>query len=215
MTNDFFQFPAGQSVTGDQRKDFKEYLRKKAQGVANAHNPLILENGAEWKRVAITAKDAQLLELLQYTAVDVARIFGCPPHMIGEMDKTSAWGTGIEQLSLGFIRYTIMPHARRFAKELTRKLFPVVGARRSKYFVDFDVDALMEGDAAAQGAFFRIALGGNQLPGFMTMNEVRRRKNLPPVDGGDEVYVPTGAPADPEAAPATPSGGSKDESQAA
>jgi hypothetical protein len=63
---------------GDQRPDFKEYLRKKAQGVANAHNPLLLENGAEWKRVAITAKDAQLLELLQYTADRRRRIFGVP-----------------------------------------------------------------------------------------------------------------------------------------
>jgi phage portal protein BeeE len=51
LTNDYFGFPAGSELRPEQRKDFKEYLRKRAQGVANAHNPLLLENGAEWKRV--------------------------------------------------------------------------------------------------------------------------------------------------------------------
>lgn len=180
MTNDYFQFPTGMTVTKDQRDAFKEYLRKKAQGVANSHNPLLLENGGEWKRVSITAKDAQLLELLQYSVVDVARIFGTPPHMIGETSAATSWGTGIEQMTIGFKLYTVMPHMRRFAKELTRKLFPVVGAKPSRLFVDFDVEGLQVGDSKAQGEYFRIALGGNQLPGFMSQNEVRRMKNLPP-----------------------------------
>lgn len=192
LTNDFFQFPEGQSVTPAQRAAFKEYLRKRAQGVANAHNPLIIENGGEWKRVSITAKDAQLLELLQYSVVDVARIFGTPPHMIGETSAATSWGTGIEQMTIGFKLYTVMPHMRRIAKELTRKLFPVVGARVSNLFIDFDAEGLQVGDSKSQGEFFRIALGGNQLPGFMSQNEVRRMKNLPPDPdpNADKIYWP-------------------------
>ncbi|MEA3389381.1 MAG: phage portal protein [Pseudomonadota bacterium] len=192
MTNDYFQFPTGMAVSAEQRKAFKEYLRKRAQGVANAHNPLLLENGGEWKRVSVTAKDAQLLELLQYSVVDVARIFGTPPHMIGETTAATTWGTGIEQMTIGFKLYTVMPHMRRFAKELTRKLFPVVGARPSNLFIDFDAEALQVGDSKAQGEYFRIALGGNQLPGFMTQNEVRRIKNLPPDSDpeSDKIYRP-------------------------
>ena len=188
MTNDFFQFPSG--ISKEQRADFKEYLRKRGQGVANAHNPLLLEGGAEWKRVAITAKDAQLLELLQYSVVDVARIFGTPPHMIGETTAATSWGTGIEQMTIGFRMYTMMPHLIRMAKELTRKLFPVIGARVSKLFVDFDVEAMQVGDSKAQGELFSRALGGNQLPGWMSQNEVRRKKNLPPITDGDRVYFP-------------------------
>ena len=63
MTNDYFQFPKDQAVSPEQRAAFKAYLRKRAQGVSNAHNPLIMENGAEWKQVSVSAKDAQLLEL--------------------------------------------------------------------------------------------------------------------------------------------------------
>lgn len=188
MTNDFFQFANG--ITTEQRRDFKEFLRKRAQGIGNAHNPLLLEHGAEWKRVAITAKDAQLLELLQYSVVDVARIFGTPPHMIGETSAATTWGTGIEQMTIGFKLYTIMPHMRRFAKELSRKLFPVVGARPSELFIDFDVESMQVGDSKSQGEYFSRALGGNQLPGWMSRNEVRRAKNLPPIPGGDEVYFP-------------------------
>ncbi|GGB21451.1 phage portal protein [Sphingomonas metalli] len=194
LTNDYFSFPENQVVTKEQRAAFKEYLRLKAQGVANAHNPLILENGAEWKRVSITAKDAQLLELLQYSVVDVARIFGTPPHMIGETSAATTWGTGIEQMTIGFKLYTVMPHMRRFAKELTRKLFPIIGARIPNLFVDFDPDALQVGDSKSQGELFSRALGGNQLPGWMSQNEVRRKKNLPPIPGGDRVYFPPETP---------------------
>lgn len=197
MTNDFFSFPKDVTPTQDQRSDFKEYIRRRAQGVANSHNPLILENGAEWKRVAITAKDAQLLELLQYTAVDVARIFGVPPHMIGETDKSTSWGTGIEQLSKGFDRYSVRPHKIRFAKELSRKLFASSGSKRSPLFVSFENADLMDGDSKSIAEYLRAALGGNQLPGWISQNSARRLVGEPPIEGGDEVYTPTGAPADP------------------
>ncbi|WP_231958668.1 phage portal protein [Altererythrobacter sp. B11] len=180
LTNDYFSFPAGHSISAQQRKDFKEYLNRRAQGVANAHNPLLLENGGEWKRVSVSAKDAQLLELLQYSVVDVARIFGTPPHMIGETTAATAWGTGIEQMTIGFRLYTVMPHLRRFAKEMTRKLFPVAGARANNLFVDFDPDALEVGDSKSQGEYFMRALGGPNGPGWMTQDEVRRKKNLEP-----------------------------------
>ena len=199
LTNDFFS--SENEMTSDQRSAFKEYLKRRAAGIANAHNPLILEKGMKWERMDITAKDAQLLELLQYSTIDIARIFGVPPHMIGEVSTSTSWGTGIEQQGIGFVRYTVLPHLVRFARELTRKLFPIVGAKVPKYYIDFDPEALMSGDAKAQGEYARLALGGNQLPGFMSRNEVRRSKGLPPIDNGDEVYWPNGNSAVPEPKP--------------
>lgn len=192
LTNDYFQFPAGQTISAAQRTAFREYLRKRAQGVANAHNPLLIENGGEWKRVSVSAKDAQLLELLQYSVVDVARIFGTPPHMIGETSAATSWGTGIEQMTMGFRLYTVMPHLRRFAKELTRKLFPIVGAKVPKLFIDFDPDSLDVGDLKSTGDYFGKALGGNQIPGWMSQDEVRRKKNLEPLNTAEscKVYFP-------------------------
>ncbi|MDX3884040.1 MAG: phage portal protein [Sphingomonas sp.] len=199
LTNDYFTLPDG--ITPAQKEEFRLWLEARASGVANANKPLILQGGADWKRNAYTAKDAQLLELLQYSSLDVARVFGVPGFMIGDMEKSTSWGTGIEQQGIGFVRYTLRPHLRRFAAELNRKLFPPVGNRRSEYFVEFEVDGLMEGDSKSQGEYFRLALGGNQLPGFMSVNEVRRLKNLPPIPDGNAVYVP------PPPAPAGHNGG--------
>lgn len=195
LTNDYFAFPADKSVSKEQRAAFKDYVRNRSSGVSNSHNPLILENGAEWKRVSITAKDAQLLELLAYSAVDVARVFGVPPHMIGETSGASNWGTGIEQQNLGFDRYSVAPHKLRMAKELSRKLFPIVGAQRAKLFISFEDEHLMGADSKTISEYLRAALGGNQLPGWISQNDARRKTGQPPLDdpSADEIYTPTGA----------------------
>lgn len=204
MTNDYFSFE--EEVSKEQRAAFKEYLRRRAAGVANAHNPLLLEKGGEWKRLAVTAKDAQLLELLQYSTIDIARLFGVPPHLVGESNSTSNWGTGIEQQNIGLDSYTLLPHRERFAGELSRKLFPTIGRQVSKYFIDFDPEAQLRGDMKARGDFSKSALGGNQLPGFMSRNEVRRSFNLGPIPDGDKVYWPV----DKAAAGAGPDGDGND-----
>lgn len=196
MTNDFFSFPEG--VSKEQRAAFKEYLRNRAAGVAGAHNPLLLEKGAKWERSGVTAKDAQLLELLQYSTVDIGRIFGVPPHMLGETQGQSNYGTGVEQQTIGFDRWSLLPHKIRIAGEWSRKLFPVIGAKLPEFFVWWNDDFLLSGDSKAIAAYLRAGLGGNQLPGWLTQNEARRKVNLPPIPNGDTVYEPTGDPADPD-----------------
>lgn len=196
LTNDFFSFE--EAITDDQRKAFKEYIRKRASGLNGAHNPLILEKGGKWDRLGVSAKDAQLLELLQYSVIDIARLFGVPPHLVGEVDKSTSWGTGIEQQNIGLDSFTLLPHRERISGELTRKFFPTVGRQLSKYYIDFDPEAQLRGDMKSRGEFAKTALGGNQLPGFMSRNEVRRNFGLPPVEDGDELYWPSGGPADPQ-----------------
>ncbi|WP_230630681.1 phage portal protein [Sphingomonas sp. Leaf37] len=207
LTNDFFSFPEG--VSKEQRADFKTYLRKRAQGVANAHNPLLLEKGVKWEQVSVTAKDAQLLELLQYSVVDVCRIYGVPPNMAGETSGTSNWGTGVEQQRIGFDQWTMLPHKVRIAGEWSRKLFPVVGAKLPEFFVWWNDDFLRSGDSKAIAAYLRAALGGNQLPGWLSQNEARRLVNQPPIEGGDTVYQPTGD--EPVPQPAGAGGDAEDE----
>jgi len=108
--------------------------------------------------------------------------------MIGETSKASSWGTGIEQMGIGFVKHTLGPHLKRFRDELNRKLFYT-----ARYFVEHSVESLMAGDSKAQAEYFGKALGGPGAQGWMTVNEVRRTKNLPPVPGGDVLYRPSEA----------------------
>ncbi|MEY4402910.1 MAG: hypothetical protein RIR91_945 [Verrucomicrobiota bacterium] len=164
--------------------------------------PLLLQGGTKASSLSLTAADAQLLETRRFHVEDIARAFGVPPWMIGAMDKTTSWGSGVEQAGIGFVVYTLNPHLHRIQNELNRKLF-----RRAGTFVEFAVEGLMQGDLKTQADYFRQALGGSQGPGWMTVNEVRRLKNLPPIPGGDEMYTPTGVLGDStNAAPATAPG---------
>jgi HK97 family phage portal protein len=175
----------------------------KYSGLDNAHRlPMVLTEGLDMKEVSINAQDAQLLEARKFQVIDIARAFGVPPHMIGETSASTSWGSGIESMSRGFVTYTLQPHLVRIEQELNRKLFP----RNTGKFVQFDRDALIEGDSAAQAAYNRAALGGPGTgQGWMTLNEVRKSKGMAPVVGGDKIFDPRdvqAAPAPKKEAPA-------------
>jgi HK97 family phage portal protein len=92
--------------------------------------------------------------------IDIARAFGVPPFMIGETEKTTSWGSGIEQMFTGFVRGTLRSHINRIEKELNRKLWPT----RQKFFVEFDTFDLTAGDAASQADYFSKALAARRTP---------------------------------------------------
>jgi HK97 family phage portal protein len=173
----------------------------KYAGLDNAHRlPLVLTEGLDAREISLSAEDAQLLEARKFQVIDIARAFGVPPHMIGETSASTSWGSGIESMSRGFVTYTLQPHLVRIEQELNRKLFP----RDTGKFVQFDRDALIEGDSKAQAEYNRAALGGPGTgAGWMTVNEIRKSKGLKPVAGGDELFDPRTAVA-PNENPATP-----------
>lgn len=172
------------TMTDEVTKALKEMMRERA-GRGAQHEPLILGQGGEWKQAGMTAKDAQLVDVLQFTASDIARIYGVPNFMIGLTEKSTSWGTGIEQQSLGYVNYTINPHLTRFEGEIKRKLFP-----REPFSGLFNVQGLLRGDAGSRSEYYQRALGGNQVPGWMTQNEVRHAEGRQPIDGGDDLYQP-------------------------
>lgn len=176
----------------------------KYSGLDNAHRlPLVLTEGLTAKAVSITAEDAQLLEARRFQVADIARAFGVPPHMIGETSASTSWGSGIEQMSRGFVRFTLQPHLVRIEQELNRKLF-----RTARRFVEFNRDAALQGDSKAEGEAFKAALGGPGAgPGWMSVDEVRRFKNLPPVGGAAaKPYYPDSKAAAPATKPTTEEG---------
>ena len=181
------QFPA--MMTPEQIKLLQAQFVKKYSGIENARKtPLILTEGGSAHELSISAEDSQLLEARKFQVVDIARAFGVPPHMIGETSASTSWGSGIEAMTRGFFTYTLQQNLIRIEQELNRKLYPKNYARR----IEYDREALLEGDTGAQASYFRAALGGPGTGlGWMTVDEVRGRKNLSPLGGAAaEIYDP-------------------------
>lgn len=187
------------SMSPDQVTALQAAFQRKYAGLKNAHAvPLVLTEGLSAKEISLSAEDAQLLEARKFQVLDVARAFGVPGFMINESTGATSWGSGIESIGRAFVQYTLQTWLKKIEQELNRKLYP----RNTGRFLEFYRESLYEGDIAAQGAFFRTALGG---PGagdaFMSIDEVRRIKRLPPVEGGNILYR---APRDPGKPPAKP-----------
>jgi HK97 family phage portal protein len=177
------------AMTKDQIEKLQSAFVSKYSGVDNAHRiPLVLTEGLDAKEISLSAEDAQLLEARKFQVIDIARAFGVPPHLIGETSASTSWGSGIESMSRGFVTYTLQPHLVRIEQELNRKLFP----RDTGRFVQFDRDALIEGDSKAQAEYNRAALGGPGTgQGWMSVDEIRKTKGLAPLGGSAaEIFDP-------------------------
>lgn len=170
---------AAGEMTTTQQDQFRDAWVAKYGGMqGNRRIPLILTEGLDLKELTMSAVDQQLLESRQWQVIDIARAFRVPPHMIGETTKSTSFGTGIEQMGIGFVTYTLGIHLKRIKDELNRKLF-----RTARTFTEHNVDAFLAGDSKAQAEYFSKAVGGPGAQGWMAVDEVRRLKNLPPIGG--------------------------------
>jgi len=171
------------TATQDQQEMIRRTWSDRHGGVSNSHLPALLVGGAKVHALTMNAEDAQLIDTRRFQVEDIARIFGVPPHMIGHTTAATSWGTGIEQMSIGFVKYTLQRHLVKFEQELNRKIWP----SRQRYFVEFNTAGLERGDYKSRNEGYRIALGRAGEPGWMTVNEVRKLENMPPVEGGDQL----------------------------
>lgn len=161
-------------LTKEQLTELKVSLLARAQN--GGRGPLILSGGLEPAQLSINSKDAEILATRMFSVEEISRILGVPPHMIGHTDKTTSWGSGIEQQGIGFVRYTLQRHLTQSAQELNYKLWPV----RERFFVEHLVEALERADLKSRYEAYRIAMGrAGEMP-WMDAQEVRRRENLPP-----------------------------------
>ncbi len=170
------------TMSEPQVKLLQAAFQAKYSGVDNSHRlPLVLTEGLKADSLSLNAEDSQLLDSRKYQVVDIARAFGVPPHLIGETSAATSWGSGLEEMSRAFIMLTVNQHLKRLEQELNRKIYP----RSQRLYIEFFRDALMEGNSKAQSDYYRAAIGGpGSGPGWMTVDEVRKTKHLPPL-GGD------------------------------
>jgi HK97 family phage portal protein len=107
---------------------------------------LILEEGMSYERMAMTAEDAQWIEGRKFSRSDIAMFFGVPPHMIGDTEKSTSWGTGIEQQTQGFLAFTLEDHLTMWEETITVDLTP----RGGNLYAKFTRSALVKGDIKAR-----------------------------------------------------------------
>lgn len=169
-------------LTPEQSRVMREsFVETYGAGITQKRFPLILAEGGTAVPLNISPVDLELLGSRRLDKGQICEAMGVPPILIGDSEKTTSWGTGIEQIMLGFVKLTLAPHLCRWEEELNRKLF-----RRAGQFVEFDLDGLLRGDSKAQADAFRLALGGpGSGDGWMSVNEVRKLKNQKPLDGAE------------------------------
>jgi HK97 family phage portal protein len=141
---------------------------------------MILNGGWKATALSINPEDAQLLESRGFNVEEVCRFFGVPPVLVGHSEKQSSWGTGIEQIVLGFLKFTMRPRLRRMEQALEKQLLSAADRARGVR-IEFNVEGLLRASSKERAEFYRTM---TQV-GAMTINEVRRKENLPPVEGGD------------------------------
>lgn len=140
----------------------------------------VLEESMKMERLSITPNDGQFLETRRFQRGEIAGWFHVPPFMIGETEKSTSWGTGIEQQQIGFLIFTLKPDLVTWEQRLTRDLI----VNPEKFFLEWNVEGFMRGDSAAQSNYFwkMVQMGA------MSPNDVRALLNMNPIDGGD-VYL--------------------------
>jgi HK97 family phage portal protein len=164
----------------DQREPLEKALGDKFIGSVNAGRPMLLEAGVTWQQLTINPEDAQMLESRAFSVEEVARLFGVPPHMIGHTEKSTSWGTGLEQQTLGFVQFTLRKRLKRIEQAIAKQLLTPAD-RAAGVTVEFNLEGLLRGDSAGRAAFYQSGLQN----GWTTINEVRALEGKPPVAGGD------------------------------
>ncbi len=153
----------------------------------NANKVAILEEGLKYNPISVPPEQAQFLETRKFQINEIARIFRVPPHMVGDLEKSSF--SNIEQQSLEFVKYTLDPWISRWEQSLVRALIPEKDRRN--YFIKFNLDGLLRGDYQSRMSGYAI---GRQ-NGWMSANDVRQLENLDRIseeEGGD-LYLVNGS----------------------
>lgn len=173
------------TLNKEQRLEAERLLQEKYQGTMAAGLPMLLDNGVKWSSLQINPDDAQMLESRSFSVEEICRFFGVPPHMIGHTEKTSSWGTGVEQMTIGFVQFTLRERLKNIESTLEKQLLTPAD-RAAGVRIEFNIEGLLRGDSKSRSEFYKAALGDTQRPGWMTRNEVRKLENLEPVEGWDD-----------------------------
>ena len=158
----------------------REAWQSQFGGSGNSNKIAVLEEGMKYTPIGISPEQAQFLETRKFQINEIARIFRVPPHMVGDLEKSSF--SNIEQQSLEFVKYTLDPWVIRWEQSIMRRL--LTEDEKKQYFVKFNLEGLLRGDYQSRMTGYATA----RQNGWMSANDIRELENLdriPTEDGGD------------------------------
>jgi HK97 family phage portal protein len=171
-----------EELTEDEAKVVKDTVRNAMTGVENAGDVAVINRKLKFQPWQLSAIDAQFMASRAFSIEEIGRWYGVPPHLLGQTEKQTSWGTGLTEQNRGLARYTLTPWTERIQQRLT----PLTGGRK---IAEFDYTAFVAPDAETEIRLLLEQVNG----GLLTPNEARRIRNMTPVKGGDVLRDPAGA----------------------
>jgi HK97 family phage portal protein len=173
-------------LSDTQRERFGSEWMEKFTGSINSGKIPLVEGGWGLDQITMKPEDAQLLATRAWSVEQICRWYGVAPVMVGHMEKTTAWGTGLEQMNLWFLTYGLRPILRSIEQEITRAV--MTPAQRIAYYCEFNVEGLLRTDSLGRANVMKIMVD----TGINTPNEMRAKNNDPPMEGGDQLTMASG-----------------------
>ena len=166
------------SLTSQAHSNLRKSLTETYSGLGSSHRLMLLEEGMKANNISINPQDSQFLETRKFQISEICRLFHVPPHMLADVEKSTSWGTGIEEQNIGFITHTMRPWFVLWEEELGRVL--LLESEKDEYFFEFDMMALLRGDSVKRWSAY--ILGKRN--GILNADEIRGWENLNPIPGG-------------------------------
>lgn len=164
-----------------QADELKRRWRMVNAGSGHGGDVAVMDAETDWQPLTIPPDQLQFLESREWEVSELARMYGIPPHLIGDESKSTSWGTGIEQQNIGFVAYTIAGWTSRFEQRVTREIVNTRGQ-----YASFDLDELMKGSTSERFSAYASAIQW----GWITRNEVRAKEDMSPLPGLDKPLQP-------------------------
>jgi len=156
------------------------------RGTANAHKIAVLEEGMKYQQIGIPPEEAQFLETRKFQINEIARLYRIPPHMVGDLEKSSF--SNIEQQSLEFVKYTLDPWVIRWEQAMQRSL--LLPKEKQEFFIRLNVDGLLRGDYQSRMNGYSVA----RQNGWLSANDIREMEDMNPIpdEEGGNLYLING-----------------------
>jgi HK97 family phage portal protein len=180
------KLPVGTTLSDEAIVRLREDIQNVLGGIDNSHKVALLEQGLEWQSLSMTAEEAQYIEARRFQGGDICKFFGIPPFLVGDIEKQTSWGSGIESQGIGFVVYTMQPWLVASQDTANARLF--VPGDEDDRFTRFDTDSLTRADIGTLSTALKTQIDA----GIINPNEARHRLGLNPrTDGaGDDFVVP-------------------------
>jgi HK97 family phage portal protein len=185
-------------LSPEARQNLRRSFEELHAGGANSHRVALLEAGLKWEAIGVPPDDSQFLQSREFQIIEIARWFNLPPNKLKDLSKTSY--NSLEQMEISFVVDTLRPWLVRWEQQLNRKI--IRPKDKGTFFFEFNVDGKLRGEIAARYQSYSVARNW----GWLSVNEIREKENMNPIEGGDVYMQPMNMQSintAPTAAPAT------------